>query len=206
MSSKFKRILWGLVNVLVVAGSLVGGWLIYKRADFSRASVSEEAEAPRAKFTLTPDRWYAELGETFFVDVIVDTQNQQVDVLNTVIKYDPEVLGVVSGRGEYIDSVFSDVKKTINAEAGTITVKATMDSGLYYATEIGEHYDYGQVVRIYFKKKVDIAETRVGGIHAQTSTTLFGTGGEEMDEGGGGPPIEKQSAFQNDFYTIIYGS
>ncbi|GEM_PF-3876292 len=207
-----KKIFIILIIVLVALATLVGGWLIYKKGDFSFASSgiirensSEIQENPYAKFTLSPDRWYCKVGETVFVDVIVDTNEKKVKELTTAIKYDPEVLQVVGGKGEYADSVFDWVTKKVDAKKGIVTIKAEMKDGSYYATTKGGHYDYGQIVRIYFKKKKNVAETRISGLHNQTHNRLAEEEIKEMDQGGGKPPVDSQYAFQNDFYTIIYG-
>ncbi|TES95433.1 hypothetical protein E3J85_02015 [Patescibacteria group bacterium] len=198
---KAKTIIITLVIVLIAVGTAIGGWLIYKRGDFSFAS-SGVSESPKVQFSLVPDVLYNKVDDQFYVDVRLDTKAKKVSAAETVIKYDPQVFKVVRGIGEK-SSAFDKISlRKVNARAGTISLKTEMLSGKYFVTNAGDHP--AQLARIYFKKKMDVAKSEINGIHNQSQITLYQSGGGDQIGGGGGGGDKQQGAYQ-DFVAVIFG-
>ncbi len=141
-----------VISVLALATMLMSTMVMATRA----SAATEDTSATKATLMLSPDSGNFAVGETFSVQVLLDTKSVEVSQVDFELKYDPDALevqdsdrdraGIQIKDGDLFEVLLSTTP--VDTRSGTIEYsKIALSEGKYYKTA-GEP---GKVATIDFK-------------------------------------------------------
>jgi hypothetical protein len=103
-------------------------------------TIPDGLEGPYIKLDSVGDSY--QIGETFDVDIIINTRNIQIREYTAVIKYDPNIVRVVSNNPDdtnvkidFLDTFFEERENIVSSQTGMITLSAVSTEGTATITD-----------------------------------------------------------------------